>query len=92
MINAVAAVACTLVIALLLSPHVLKSRTWRATSTPLASIIGSGFLVALPILTQLVGSWAIVPMIALLLGAYLIGGAVRYNIAHVEPELEAGTA
>ncbi|MFA5899855.1 MAG: hypothetical protein WC829_12180 [Hyphomicrobium sp.] len=92
MITAIAAIACIGTIACLLNPGLLRSDTWRATSTPLASIIGSGFLVALPILTDLVGSWAIAPMIVLLLVAYWIGAAIRYNIAHVEPVLASGNA
>jgi len=92
MIAVIAAIVFAGVVACLMLPRVVQSNTWRATSTPLASIIGSGFLVALPILTDLVGRWAILPMAGLLIVAYLIGGAVRYNIAHVEPLLEDGKA
>ena len=76
----------------LLRPRFLANDIWRATSTPLASIIGSGFLVSVPILRNVVGSWAIVAMAALLVIAYLVGAAIRENIAHVEPLLENGNA
>jgi len=76
----------------LLRPGFLKNEIWRATSTPLASIIGSGFLVSVPILRNVVGSWAIIAMAILLVIAYLVGAAIRENIAHVEPLLENGNA
>tara|TARA_R110002124_G_scaffold100846_3_gene248185 strand:+ start:5283 stop:6404 length:1122 start_codon:yes stop_codon:yes gene_type:complete len=54
---------------------------WRATITPLASIIGSGFLVLAPILVYAYGSKAPLVMGALVLGAYLFGSAIRFNIS-----------
>ncbi len=77
---------------LLLRPKLRGNDVWRATSTPLASIIGSGFLVSVPILGNVVGSGAIIAMGALLVIAYLVGAAIRENIAHVEPLLENGNA
>jgi len=71
----------------LVRPAMRTNATWRAVATPLASIIGSGFLVSVPILRDLVGAWAALAMAGLLLLAYLIGAAVRWNIAHVEPLL-----
>jgi len=71
----------------LFHPRMLRSDVWRAVGTPLASIIGSGFLVSVPILRDLYGSWAVIAMAALLMLAYLVGGAVRENIVHVEPLL-----
>jgi len=65
-------------------PALRGSRAWRATVTPLASIIGSGFLVVAPILGYTVGHWALAAMIGIVVLAYAIGGAVRYNIQHVE--------
>jgi hypothetical protein len=62
---------------------------WRATVTPLASIIGSGFLVVAPLLGFTVGRWALFAMAGIVGLAYLVGGAVRYNIAHVEDITEA---
>ncbi|MCA0938408.1 hypothetical protein LCM08_02455 [Salipiger pacificus] len=66
---------------LLLWPRLSRARLWRATVTPLASIIGSGFLVLGPILESAYGIWAPAVMAALCLGAWLFGGAVRFNIA-----------
>lgn len=71
-----------------LNPRVLKNRVWRATVTPLASIIGSGFLVVAPILAHAVGNWAWLAMVALCAAAYLFGSAIRHNIRVVEPMLE----
>jgi len=60
---------------------------WRATVTPLASIVGSGFLVAAPLLAVLVGGSFPAAMTAIVLLAYAIGGIIRFNIAHAEPLL-----
>jgi hypothetical protein len=72
----------------LLSPRVRALSNWRATVTPLASIIGSGFLVSVPLLAREVGIWAILAMAGLIGASYLIGEAIRFNIAHVEPVLD----
>ncbi len=71
-----------------LRPRLLNAPLWRATVTPLASIIGSGFLVCGPILAHVAGNWAWAAMLALALAAYVIGAAIRSNIAVVEPLLE----
>ncbi|WP_193163714.1 hypothetical protein [Microbulbifer hainanensis] len=61
---------------------------FKATSTPLSSIFGSGFLVIVPILAGAVGVYA-VPTMALVCGlAYCVGSVVRFNIAKAEPALE----
>lgn len=73
--------------AFMLSRRVLKSEDWRATVTPLASIIGSGFLVAGPILGHAAGHYAIFAMAALCAISYLFGLAVRDNISRLEPML-----
>lgn len=70
--------------ALLFHPGIRRSRTWRATVTPLASIVGSGMLVVAPLLGLTVGIWAVLAMGAIILLSYLVGAAVRYNIVHVE--------
>ena len=57
---------------------------WRAMVTPLASIIGSGFLVLGPILEVRFGAWAPMAMAALCLVGWLFGAAVRNNIAAEE--------
>jgi hypothetical protein len=69
----------------LLAPRVLGSAYWRAMVTPLASIIGSGFLVSVPLLSGALGNWAIWGMFGLIVFAYLLGGAIRFNILHGEP-------
>lgn len=68
----------------LFRPSALRSDKWRATVTPLASIIGSGFLVAGPILAEAAGRWAFLAMAALCAIAYLFGAAIRTNILRVE--------
>lgn len=68
-----------------------RTDAWRATVTPLASIIGSGFLIAGPLLAKDFGSAAVLAMAALLLLAYAVGGVVRFNIVHVE-DFGAGAA
>lgn len=68
----------------LFRPSLLTSRFWRATVTPLASIVGSGFLIAGPILYASVGAVAWIAMAALCVISYIFGSAVRENILHVE--------
>ncbi|MEZ4354650.1 MAG: hypothetical protein R3F16_13480 [Myxococcota bacterium] len=81
----VAAVAA----ALLFSKRVRESPSWIATVTPLASIIGSGFLVVVPLLGREEGAWAPASMLGIVLVAYAIGAVIRHNIRHVEPRLAA---
>jgi hypothetical protein len=73
---------------LLFSRNLQTSTTWQATVTPLASIIGSGFLVSVPLLAGEVGSWSVVAMSFLTCAAYLVGAAIRFNIRHAEPLFE----
>ena len=49
----------------LLSPWLRRSDEWRATVTPLASIIGSGFLASVPLLARETGNWSILAMAVL---------------------------
>ncbi len=76
--------------AILLSKKVKNSPLWRATLTPLASIIGSGFLVVAPLLGNIVGANAVWAIIAIVIFAYTIGSVLRFNILQVEPLLNAG--
>lgn len=69
--------------ALLLYPRLAQSKLWQAAITPLASIIGSGFLILGPILDTSFGKYAPLVMAALCLGAYLFGAAIRFNIARL---------
>jgi hypothetical protein len=59
----------------------------EATTTPLASIFGSGFLVIVPILAGAVGRHAVWAMAAVCALAYAVGSVVRFNIRHAEPAL-----
>ena len=70
--------------ALLLWPRLANAPLWRATITPLASIIGSGFLVLGPILNVSYGAIAPFVMIGLCSVAYLFGMAIRYNIHSID--------
>jgi len=82
-------VAGAIVVAIVtLSPRLLRNRAWRATVTPLASIIGSGFLVAAPVLAQTAGRYAVIGMLCLCAVAWLFGSAIRHNIRVVEPLIE----
>jgi hypothetical protein len=72
------------------SPRLARSSAWKATVTPLASIMGSGFLVSAPLLGESVGNLAVFAMAALLVLAYAVGGAIRFNIRHFEPIENAG--
>ena len=52
---------------LLLLPAIKENTIWRASVTPLASIIGSGFLVIAPLLVLVVGRaapWAMVAIVS----------------------------
>lgn len=77
---------------LLLHPRLANARVWRATITPLASIIGSGFLVLGPILDASYGYLAPLVMAALCLAAFLFGAAIRFNIAAIEADPERSAA
>jgi len=72
------------------SSRLSASSRWKATVTPLASIMGSGFLVSAPLLGAAVGNLAVFCMAGLLLLAYAVGGAIRFNIRHFEPIEQQG--
>jgi hypothetical protein len=59
----------------------------KATSTPLSSIFGSGFLIIVPILAGAVGPYSVFAMAGVCLLAYAVGGVIRYNINNAEPVL-----
>lgn len=81
-------IVCVTLIAagILIWPRLAQAKLWRATITPLASIIGSGFLVLGPILAQSYGRWTPVAMGLLCALAYAIGAAVRFNITALDRE------
>lgn len=86
MINAIIViVGVTSAAYLALSKRLSQSANWKATVTPLASIMGSGFLVSAPLLAGVVGNLAATCMAVLLALAYAIGSAIRFNIQHFEP-------
>lgn len=78
--SAVVLIAVALTAGLLVWPRIRDNRTWRATVTPIASIIGSGFLVLAPILNASFGQWAPLVMAGLCAAAYGFGSAIRFNI------------
>ena len=80
MLNVLILLAGLATAGLLFWPPLARSRLWRATITPLASIIGSGFLVLGPVLEHAYGYYAPVVMAALCAGAYAFGNTIRYNI------------
>ncbi|MGX5220770.1 hypothetical protein ACVTMO_19290 [Pseudomonas segetis] len=90
--NIVLVIACLVFAAVFFYPRLIRANLWRATVTPLASIIGSGFLVAGPILAHAAGAWAWLAMLALCLLAYWFGAAIRYNITHLEKHLDDNPA
>ncbi|MCB9742730.1 MAG: hypothetical protein H6741_20685 [Alphaproteobacteria bacterium] len=67
-----------------------EAEGWKATLIPLASIMGSGFLVSAPLLANAVGVYAVFAMAALLALAMLVGEALRFNIQHFEPLQDEG--
>ena len=73
----------------LLSPKLEKNRLWTALVTPLASIIGSGYLVSAPLLYYAVGTKAWIAMLLIVVLAYLIGEVIRFNILYEEPILKS---
>lgn len=67
-----------------LVPKARNNAWWQATVTPLASIIGSGFLVVAPLLAAVAGSFAVVAMLIIVLLAFAIGHVIRFNIRNSE--------
>lgn len=88
MFNAVILGVVVLAGGILLLPRLANSPLWRASITPLASIIGSGFLVLGPILDVSFGGYAPLVMLGLCVISYLFGGAIRYNIHRIDNEPE----
>lgn len=66
-----------------------RKQLFDATSTPLASIFGSGFLVIVPILAGAVGRYSVVTMATVCAVAGAVGSVIRFNIRHAEPVLAA---
>lgn len=87
------AVTSTIVVGLfLVREKVRKSKLWVVTVTPLASIIGSGFLIVAPLLHSVFGRWAPAGMIILAVIGYSIGAVIRFNIHNAEKFLQTSQA
>lgn len=80
----VSSIICTII---LFRKKILDSTIWHATVTPLASIIGSGFLVSAPILILTTGQFAPFVMLVIVSIAYALGASIRFNIKNIEPML-----
>jgi hypothetical protein len=89
LITLFAVLSAIVVIALLSFAPFSRTQAWRATVTPLASIIGSGFLICGPLLAKEFGFAASAAMAILLLISYTVGSVVRFNISHAESYLAA---
>ena len=76
-----------IVAGIMFHPMIHKSETWHATATPLASIIGSGFLVIAPVLGIIMGKNSLIAIVAIVIFAYLFGSIIRFNIRYLEPLL-----
>ena len=85
LLNSIVVVIVTLIsLSVLFQKRVRQSLTWRATVTPLASIIGSGFLVSAPLLILSTGSYAPIAMTVIVLIAYALGSSIRFNIIQLK--------
>ncbi len=90
MLNGFILSAVVLAAILLVWPRLANAPLWRATVTPLASIIGSGFLVLGPILDVSFGYYAPLAMAGLCLLAWALGDAIRFNINDIEARPDRG--
>jgi len=77
------------IIGALYSPWVRRSKLWTVTVTPLASIIGSGFLISAPVLYDAFGRLAVPALVLINLLALAIGMAIRHNMLHFDPDRAA---
>ena len=92
MLNIILVAIAAAVLLFMFHPRLLKSRPWKATLTPLSSIIGSGFLIIAPMLASVVGIYAPFAVLIIVVLAYAIGGVIRFNITHAEPLLHEKNA
>jgi hypothetical protein len=79
-LNSLTVISAFTALAVLSIGRLRRSPQWRATVTPLASIIGSGFLIEAPLLHAVPGKWALAGMVILSLLSYSIGAVIRFNI------------
>ncbi len=80
-VDIIVAASVLLTLVFVFRSRLLRTDNARATVTPLASIIGSGFLILAPILVREFGRNAILVMAGLCLTSYAIGSAIRSNIS-----------
>ncbi|AZI56813.1 hypothetical protein EH165_00120 [Nakamurella antarctica] len=62
-----------------------------ASVTPLASILGSGLLIIVPVLERTLGAFAVFGALGVCAIAWLIGTSIRHNVVVVEKRKAAGT-
>lgn len=67
-----------------------RRRVLVAVVTPLASILGSGLLIILPVLERTVGAVAVVGAAVVCAVAWLAGTAIRHCVQVVEPLAKTG--
>ena len=65
-------------------------RVLLATVTPLASILGSGLLIIVPVLERTLGALSVLGAVAVSAVAWLLGTAIRHCVRVVEPLAAAG--
>lgn len=65
-------------------PRVRRRTVIAAAVTPLASILGSGLLIIVPVLERTLGSWSILGAAGICAIAWLIGTVSRHNLVVVE--------
>ena len=87
MLNIILVVISAIVLLFMFHSRLTRSESWRATLTPLSSIIGSGFLIIAPLLASVVGAYSPLAVTGIVVLAYAIGGVIRFNIIHAEPVL-----
>ncbi len=92
MLNMILVVIAAIVLLFMFQPRLTKSESWRATLTPLSSIIGSGFLIIAPLLASVVGAYSPLAVAGIVVLANGIGGVIRFNIIHAEPLLHDNNA
>lgn len=68
-----------------------RSSVLFATVTPLASILGSGLLIIVPVLERTLGSLAVFGAIGVCALAWFVGTVIRHNVVAVESLTEKGT-
>lgn len=81
MLNTIFLISFSVCLLVLFQKKLRTNDTWRATVTPLASIIGSGFLIAAPVFRFSLGQYALLGMLLLTAFAYSIGSALRFLLA-----------